>query len=136
MPLAVKLLALGLALLGAVYGLTLLRDHKDTDVARSQPGPETQAALVAPSLAPIASAAPGTAVAVASDAAPANAATVAPIAPASTPMVPMITNRVKSVVAAIQARKAPTGQPDASASKPSGAAAALVPPAPSEPAVK
>ena len=30
MPLAVKLLGLGLALLGLVYGLTLFRDHQST----------------------------------------------------------------------------------------------------------
>jgi hypothetical protein len=135
MPLAVKLLALGVALLGAVYGLTLLRDHKDTDVARSQPGPETQAALVAPSLAPIASAVPETAVAAAPDATQPSAIAAAS-APARTPTMPTIANRVKSLVATIQSRNALTAQPDASAGKPSDAAAALIPPAPSEPAVK
>lgn len=134
MPLAVKLLALGVTLLGAVYGLTLLRDHKDTDVAHVQTGPETQAALVAPSLAPIASAAPETAVGIASDATPSSA--VAAAGASATPMIPTITNRVRSVVAAIQARKPPTGTPAVSASKPSDAAAALVAPASSEPAVK
>src|SRR5882724_9139818 len=53
MPLAVKLLVAGLGLLGALYGLTLLRDHKDADAARAPVVPESQAALVPPSTAPI-----------------------------------------------------------------------------------
>ena len=38
MPLAVKLLALGLGLLGLVYGLTLLRDHKSVSEPAAAPG--------------------------------------------------------------------------------------------------
>ena len=35
MPLAVKLLGVGLVLLGLVYGLTVVRDHRSADVAAS-----------------------------------------------------------------------------------------------------
>ena len=46
MPLAVKLLGLGLLLLGAVYGLTLFRDHRSAEPERaltpSAPKPAAQ----------------------------------------------------------------------------------------------
>jgi len=50
MPLAVKLLGLGLVLLGAVYGLTLLRDHRASEPDRAAV-PAAQKAAVQPNAA-------------------------------------------------------------------------------------
>ncbi len=137
MPLAVKLLAGGLGLLAAVYGLTLFRDHKDADAARTPGAPGSQAALVAPSIAPVP----------ASPEVPANApgttSASAALAPASVsasasamPMMPHLAERMKSVVAAIQGQKA-QGASGSSAAQPN-VAAALVPVnvAPADSAVK
>jgi hypothetical protein len=50
MPLAVKLLGLGLALLGALYGLTRFRDREPTpQPERIQASLESEAAILAPS---------------------------------------------------------------------------------------
>jgi hypothetical protein len=42
MPAAVKLLGLGILLLGIVYGLTVFRDHKTADADGSSVAPETR----------------------------------------------------------------------------------------------
>ncbi len=119
MPLAVKLLAAGIGLLGALYGLTVLRDHKDVDAAHASAVPESQAAL-----APLTS--PSSQVAAAS----VSASAAAPAAE-----MPLIAKRVKAVVDALHARKSPGAQPDASAGQPN-VAAALIPVAPVGSAVK
>ena len=50
MPLAVKLLGLGLLLLGAVYGLTVFRDHKGAEPDRAV-APAAQKPAVQPNAA-------------------------------------------------------------------------------------
>ncbi|HEX3852987.1 MAG TPA: hypothetical protein VHW01_18620 [Polyangiaceae bacterium] len=125
MPLAVKLLAGGLGLLVVVYGLTLFRDHKDADAVRPSSAPESQAALVAPSIAPVPAShdtlarAPATIPSVPVAAAPASASASA------VPMMPHLAARMKSLVAKIQSHKA-DGTAGTSAVQPN-VAAALVP---------
>jgi hypothetical protein len=132
MPLAVKLLVAGLGLLGALYGLTLLRDHKDAGAARAPVVPESQAALVPPSVAPTSM--PADAPAVTSPSLQVAAAPASGSASAPPGTMPLIAKRVKAAVAAL-AHKPQGLQPDASAVQPN-VAAALVPAAPATPAVK
>jgi hypothetical protein len=137
MPLAVKLLGAGLGLLGALYGLTLLRDHKDADAARAPVMPESESpvALVPPSVAPIAPVdALANAPAVTSPSSQVAAASASGSASAPAGTMPLIAKRMKAVVAAL-AHKPQGPQPDTSAAQPS-VAAALVPAAPVDPAVK
>ncbi|HEY3664489.1 MAG TPA: hypothetical protein VGL19_00770 [Polyangiaceae bacterium] len=129
MPLAVKLLAGGLGLLIAVYGLTLLRDRKDSDGARAPSGPDSQAALIAPHTElPNAGLVPASPVAMEAAVPSSPLAAASPSASTSTAMMPMVATRVKSVMAAIQAHKPLNAQLAASAGQPN-VAAALVPPA-------
>ncbi|HEX7453227.1 MAG TPA: hypothetical protein VF294_13120 [Polyangiaceae bacterium] len=137
MPLAVKLLAGGLGLLAAVYGLTLFRDHKDADAAQPRSAPGSQAALVVPSIAPIPASpeplanAPG-----ATSAGAALAAASVSAGASAMPMIPHLAERMKSVVAAIQRHKAQVA-PGTSAAQPNVAAALLpVNAAPADSAVK
>jgi hypothetical protein len=132
MPLAVKLLMAGLGLLSALYGLTLLRDHKDADVARAPVVAESQAALVPPSAAPVE--VPANASAATSPSSQIAAASASGSASAPTGTMPLIAKRMKAVVAAL-AHKPPGAQPDTSAAQPN-VAAALVPAAPVASAVK
>jgi len=137
MPLAVKLLAGGLGLLVLVYGLTLFRDHKDAEAARAPAAPESQATLVAPGVAPVPASNQALASSpVTSASAPIAAASVSPGA-SSMPVMPQLAQRMKSVVAAIQGRKAHGAAPSTSAVQPN-IAAALVPTnaAPADSAVK
>jgi hypothetical protein len=136
MPLAVKLLAAGLGLLGALYGLTLLRDHKDAEAAHVPPVPESQAALIPPSAAPVPASvdAPGSAaLTTPSSQVAAASASGGAAEPAGT--MPLIAKRVKAVVGALHGKKTLGAQPETSAVQPN-LAAALVPAAPSDSAVK
>ncbi|HEY5372616.1 MAG TPA: hypothetical protein VIK01_02980 [Polyangiaceae bacterium] len=122
MPLAVKLLAGGLGLLAAVYGLTLFRDHKDADAAQPPSAPGSLAALAAPSIAPVPASlanAPGTTTASA-----ALAAASVSAGASAMPMMPHLAERMKSVVAAIHGHKAQVA-PGTSAAQPNVAAALL-----------
>ena len=136
MPLAVKLLMAGLGLLSALYGLTLLRDHKDADVARAPVVAESQATLVPPSVASAAAPveAPASAPGVTSPGSSLAPASASSSASASAGTMPLIAKRMKAVVAAL-AHKSPGAQPDTSAAQPN-VAAALVPAAPAASAVK
>jgi hypothetical protein len=107
LSLPVKLLGVGLGLLGALYGLTLLRDHKDAVPTHFTP--ESQAALVVPS--------------------PARVASPSPSASSSAAL---LAARVKAATEAINARKLFSAPASSSAGQPN-AAAALLPP---EPTVK
>jgi hypothetical protein len=102
LPLPVKLLGVGLGLLGALYGLTLLRDHKDAVPTHFTP--ESQAALVVPSPAPATS-------------------------PSASGSAALLAARVKAATEAINARKLFSAAPNSSAGQPN-AAAALLPPEP------
>ena len=137
MPLAVKLLAGGLGLLVVVYGLTVFRDHKDADAARAPVAPESEAALTDPGIAPVT--VPSEALAsapVTRESSPVAEASPSASA-ARLPMMPLLAQRMKAVVAAIQAHKAAGTPPSTSAVQPN-VAAALLPPssAPAGSAVK
>jgi hypothetical protein len=137
MPLALKLLAGGLGLLAAVYGLTLFRDHKDADAAQPPSAPGSHAALGAPSIAPVPASPDALASTPVTPSASARWAAASVSASASAmPMMPHLAERMKSVVAAIQGHKA-QGASGTSAAQPN-VAAALVPvnAAPADSAVK
>jgi hypothetical protein len=132
MPLAVKLLLAGVGLLGALYGLTLLRDHKDATSRARRSSPRAKRRSCHPALHRLKC--PASAPGVTSPSSQIAAASASGSASAPTGTMPLIAKRMKAVVAAL-AHQPPGAQPDTSAAQPN-VAAALVPPAPAASAVK